>query len=81
MLNRYPLWKTLLIVLGLAMGGLYALPNLYPDDLAVQISGASSTTQIDQSVLDTSLAALAVAWILVRVVLATRVESSFFSPA
>jgi preprotein translocase subunit SecD len=60
-LNRYPLWKTLLIVLGLAMGGLYALPNLYPDDLALQISGASSTTQIDQSVLDTSLAALKVA--------------------
>jgi preprotein translocase subunit SecD len=50
-LNRYPLWKTLLIVFALALGGLYALPNLYPDDLAVQVSGASSSTPIDDAVL------------------------------
>lgn len=50
MLNRYPLWKSLLIVLALTLGGLYALPNLYPDDLAVQVSGASSATPIDDRV-------------------------------
>ncbi len=52
MLNRYPLWKSLLILVSLALGGLYALPNLYPDDLAIQISGARSATVIDTHVLD-----------------------------
>ncbi|HCH32167.1 MAG TPA: protein translocase subunit SecD [Oceanospirillaceae bacterium] len=52
MLNRYPLWKSLLILVSLALGGLYALPNLYPDDLAIQISGARSATVIDTQVLD-----------------------------
>lgn len=51
MLNRYPLWKSLLILLALTLGGLYALPNLYPDDLAVQVSGASSATPIDDRVM------------------------------
>ncbi len=58
MLNRYPLWKSLLIIVGLALGGLYALPNLYPDDLAIQISGARSATVIDEQVLDQATQAL-----------------------
>lgn len=58
MLNRYPLWKSLLIMVGLALGGLYALPNLYPDDLAIQISGARSATVIDAQVLDKAVDAL-----------------------
>jgi preprotein translocase subunit SecD len=57
-LNRYPLWKNLLIIVGLALGGLYALPNLYPDDLAIQISGARSATLIDEQVLDEAVDAL-----------------------
>jgi preprotein translocase subunit SecD len=57
-LNRYPLWKSLLIIVGLALGGLYALPNLYPDDLAIQISGARSATVIDEQVLDQATQAL-----------------------
>jgi preprotein translocase subunit SecD len=57
-LNHYPLWKNLLIVVGLALGGLYALPNLYPDDLAIQISGARSATVIDDRVLDEVVYAL-----------------------
>ncbi|SFM47939.1 protein translocase subunit SecD [Halopseudomonas yangmingensis] len=48
MLNRYPLWKYLLIVAILALGIIYALPNLYPDDPAIQISGASSTQTINE---------------------------------
>ena len=58
MLNRYPLWKSLLILVGLALGGLYALPNLYPDDLAIQISGARSATVIDEQVLNGAVDAL-----------------------
>ncbi|SDS72910.1 preprotein translocase subunit SecD [Halopseudomonas litoralis] len=49
MLNRYPLWKYLLIVAVLALGLIYATPNLYPDDPAIQISGSSSTQTIEQS--------------------------------
>lgn len=49
MLNRYPIWKYLLIVAVLALGLIYATPNLYPDDPAIQISGISSTQTIEQS--------------------------------
>ena len=59
MLNRYPLWKYLLIVVVLALGLIYATPNLYPDDPAIQISGASSTQTIEQSDLDLIERALA----------------------
>ncbi|AOU98231.1 protein-export membrane protein SecD [Acidihalobacter yilgarnensis] len=37
-MNRYPLWKYLLIVAVIAVGLLYALPNLYGEDPAIQIS-------------------------------------------
>ncbi|PJG82102.1 protein translocase subunit SecD [Caviibacterium pharyngocola] len=39
MLNRYPLWKNLMVILVIAIGLLYSLPNLYGEDPAVQISG------------------------------------------
>ncbi|NQZ22857.1 MAG: protein translocase subunit SecD [Colwellia sp.] len=39
MLNKYPLWKTLMVLFIVAFGALYALPNLYGKDPAVQISG------------------------------------------
>lgn len=38
MLNKYPLWKYLLLALVLFCGLLFALPNLYGDHPAVQIS-------------------------------------------
>lgn len=41
MLNRYPLWKTVLVAVVVVLGILYALPNLYPDDPAIQISHES----------------------------------------
>jgi len=37
-MNQYPLWKYLLIAAVILTGALYALPNLYGDDPAVQIS-------------------------------------------
>ncbi|MEH6564119.1 MAG: protein translocase subunit SecD [Halopseudomonas sp.] len=61
MLNRYPLWKYLLIVAVLALGLVYAMPNLYPDDPAIQISGASSTQTIEESDLNRIEQALAAA--------------------
>ncbi|KTD65708.1 protein translocase subunit SecD [Legionella spiritensis] len=42
--NKYPLWKNLLLVLIAVIGLIYAIPNLYSEDPAVQIS---SQTAID----------------------------------
>lgn len=39
MLNKYPLWKTLMVLFIVAFGALFALPNIYGKDPAVQISG------------------------------------------
>jgi preprotein translocase subunit SecD len=48
---RYPAWKYLLIIVVLVISTLYALPSLYPDEPAVQISGAKAGTQIDASII------------------------------
>lgn len=48
---RYPAWKYILILVVLVISTLYALPSLYPDEPAVQISGAKAGTTIDQSII------------------------------
>ncbi|MDV3503846.1 protein translocase subunit SecD [Marinobacter sp. M-5] len=58
MLNKYPLWKNLIILVALVIGFIYALPNLFPDDHAIQITGARSSTEINQRVLDRALGAM-----------------------
>ncbi|MCM2464616.1 protein translocase subunit SecD [Pseudomonas sp. CG7] len=58
MLNKYPLWKYLLILAVLAVGVIYSAPNLYPDDPAIQVSGASTALQVTQADLDRASAAL-----------------------
>ncbi len=40
MINQYPLWKYLLVVFVVLVGAVYALPNLYGEDPAVQVSGS-----------------------------------------
>ncbi|MBT4838635.1 MAG: protein translocase subunit SecD [Methylococcales bacterium] len=47
-MNQYPLWKTLLISSVILIGGLYALPNLFGEDPALQIS-ATRTVKLDES--------------------------------
>lgn len=44
MINKYPLWKNLLILAVLIVGAVYALPNLYGEDQAIQISGSKGIT-------------------------------------
>src|SRR5690606_32482135 len=66
MLNRFPLWKYLLIVVVLAVAGIYSAPNLYPDDPAIQITGASTAQQLQQSDLDRVSQALADGGIAVK---------------
>lgn len=51
MLNKYPLWKTLMVLFIVAFGALYASPNLYGEDPAVQISGLRGV-EITASTLD-----------------------------
>jgi preprotein translocase subunit SecD len=45
----FPLWKTLLMVVILVWSVLYTLPNLYPEDAAVQITGSSAAEDISDS--------------------------------
>ncbi|MBD9398432.1 protein translocase subunit SecD [Pseudomonas sp. PDM11] len=52
MLNKYPLWKYLLIAAVLIVSLIYSAPNLYPDDPAIQISGASSAQTITEADLE-----------------------------
>ncbi|MBS7326155.1 MAG: protein translocase subunit SecD [Thiopseudomonas sp.] len=66
MLNKYPLWKYLLIASILFVSFIYALPNLYPDDPAIQISGNSSALEISQADLDRAASALREAGIEVK---------------
>lgn len=52
MLNKYPLWKYILILVVLVIGLLYSAPNLYPDDPAVQITGNNVNLTIDDTTLN-----------------------------
>ena len=66
MLNKYPLWKYLLILAILSISFIYSAPNLFPDDPAIQITGASSALEIDQADLDRATAALTATGIQVK---------------
>jgi preprotein translocase subunit SecD len=66
MLNKYPLWKYVLILAVLVIGFIYSAPNLYPDDAAIQVSGASTSLQVNQADLDRVGTALNAAGIQVK---------------
>ncbi len=44
MLNQYPTWKYLLILFTVLIGAIYALPNIYGSNPALQISATRTTT-------------------------------------
>ena len=48
-MNQYPLWKYLLILVVVLTGALFALPNLYGEDPALQISPLRATVIDDES--------------------------------
>lgn len=56
-MNRYPLWKNLLVLIVLLVAGMYAMPNLFGDDPAVQISAGRSAT-VDLALVDKAETAL-----------------------
>jgi preprotein translocase subunit SecD len=58
MLNKYPAWKNILILLVVVWGLVYSIPNLYPDDEAIQISNESlSVNESDLAAVTTALEA------------------------
>ena len=50
-MNRYPIWKYAIILIALAVGALYALPNLFGESPAVQVSSAKVAFKVDSSTL------------------------------
>ncbi|HEY5734529.1 MAG TPA: protein translocase subunit SecD, partial [Gammaproteobacteria bacterium] len=59
-MNQYPVWKYVLIIVVLLIGGLYALPNMYGDDPAIQVSaraGSAVDTGTEETVKNVLLAA------------------------
>jgi preprotein translocase subunit SecD len=50
-MNRYPVWKYAIILIALVVGGLYALPNVFGEAPAVQISVAKASMKLDASTL------------------------------
>ncbi|MBP7395201.1 MAG: protein translocase subunit SecD, partial [Zoogloea sp.] len=48
-MNRYPLWKNLLIGLVLMWGLIYTLPNFYGEVPAVQVSSGKATLKLDSA--------------------------------
>ncbi|MFO8004984.1 hypothetical protein [Thioalkalivibrio sp.] len=50
MRNAYPVWVYALIALAILAGGLYALPNIFPEDPAVQVSN-TRTGEVDPTVV------------------------------
>ncbi len=52
-MNRYPLWKYIVIAIALAFGLLYMLPNFFPEVPAVQVSSSKSAVKVDVALLGT----------------------------
>ena len=50
-MNRYPLWKNALVVIALAIGLLYTLPNFFGEVPAVQVSSVKATIKIEPKLL------------------------------
>jgi len=60
-MNRYPVWKYVIIAIALVVGGLYALPNFFGESPAVQVSAGKPLIKIDSGTLVQVQAALRLA--------------------
>jgi hypothetical protein len=63
LMNRYPIWKYVVMVVALAIGFLYTLPNFFGEAPAVQVSSGKATVKLDSATLSQVEAALASAQI------------------
>ena len=50
-MNRYPLWKYILVLTVLLLGLVYSMPNIFGESPAVQITTAKATTKLDPALL------------------------------
>jgi preprotein translocase subunit SecD len=50
-MNRYPLWKYILVLTALLLGLVYSMPNIFGESPAVQITTAKATTKLDPALL------------------------------
>ena len=50
-MNRYPLWKYIIVALALVLGFVYTLPNFFGESPAVQLSSAKATIKVDDRAL------------------------------
>jgi len=50
-MNRYPLWKYVVIAVALLLGAIYTLPNFFGESPAVQISSGKPTVKVDAALL------------------------------
>ena len=50
-MNRYPLWKYIMIAMVLIIAMVYTLPNFYGESPAVQVSSAKATVKVDEGVM------------------------------
>ena len=62
-MNRYPVWKYVVIVIALVVGFVYALPNFFGESPAVQVSSAKPLVKVDTGTLVQVEAALKTAGI------------------
>lgn len=58
-MNRYPLWKYIMIGIVLVIGLIYTLPNFYGESPAVQISSGKATVKVTEDTLSRVQTALA----------------------
>jgi len=50
-MNRYPVWKYAIMLVALLVAALYALPNLFGESPAVQVSSTRSSVKVDSTTL------------------------------
>ncbi len=48
-MNKYPLWKYVIIALAILVSVIYAAPNLFGEVPAVQVSGARASVKVDDA--------------------------------
>jgi len=51
-MNRYPLWKYIIVLVALVLGILYSLPNLFGESPAVQVSPSKATAEVNTALLE-----------------------------
>ena len=65
-MNKFPAWKYALVIVAAIAGFIYAAPNLYPPDPAIQINAARASAAVDQPLVERVTSTLATQGISVK---------------